>query len=275
MSNTAAAKLAKDSYGLNTTLVQIGNEVDKKAYRNRVLSIWLLAIDSRYDAFRRDLSRGMKGGNFGLDVLTLALTATGSVVAGAADELSAAATGVGGARASLNREVYFEKTLPALVAYMDAERLEIRGQLLQGMNRSIAEYSLEQGFADLWRYQAAGSLDRAISKASDDATNRVSKAQEEYDFSVKTDQCVPSDEVANKRRVLANRLVTETQSADSATRDAAWDRIAMIAAFGGYGDGTVADTDEGKKTQGLQALSYVRDLCTMVSLEDFEAKVFN
>ncbi len=268
----AAVELVSRSYGLDTTLTQIARETDKAAYRNRVLSIWLMAIDARYDAFRRDLSRGRKGSAVGLDILTLGLTSAGSVITDASQELAAAATGVGGARASVDRELYFEKTLPVLISYMDAERLKLRGQIIQGMGRPITEYPLEQGFADLWQYQGAGSLDRAIGNAAHDAGDAIEEA--EYEYSQAVDLCLPQGEAAATRRRLGRALQADLNSEDATTRAAARARLAAAARLGGM-EGAVAATSEAQiEEQGQAALDHLRGLCTATALGTFERTVF-
>jgi hypothetical protein len=263
-----AASLVTKSYGLETTLTRIQTERDKAAYRNRVMSIWLMAIDARYDTFRRDLSRGRKGSAVGLDILTLGLTATASVVGDAAEEFSAAATGVGGARASVDRELYFEKTLPVLITYMDAERLRERARMLQGMGRTIEEYSLEQGFADLWRYQSAGSLDRAIGKAAHEAGDDV--AQAEYDYSLAVELCLPEDEASERRQALGARLLADLNAADATAKAAARANLLKAARLGAIQQADEGDIDK----QQSAALSYLLGLCSPAELDGFETQVF-
>ncbi len=81
--------------------------------RNRVVASYLMAADAKYDQFRGDLSRNVKGGNVAFDLATLGLTGL-ALAPGRRlrEDLAAGATVIGGARASLNRELYFEKTLP-------------------------------------------------------------------------------------------------------------------------------------------------------------------
>lgn len=272
MASDAAVSTAVGTYGMAKTLEQIAQENDKKAYRNRVVSIWLLAIDTRYDAFRRDLSRGRKGANVGLDVLTLGLTSAGAIWDGAASELSALATGAGGARASLDRELYFEKTLPVLISYMDAERLKLRGAIMEGMTRPIGEYSLEQGFADLWRYQSAGSLDRAIGKAAEGAAEEVRDA--EYDYSTAVELCLPTGQQDARRRSIYNRMIAGIPANESAVPDDVLARINRGAALAGK---SAVPTDAplaSKLAQAHAASDHLNTLCKESELDTFESAVF-
>lgn len=272
MASDAAVDVAVGSYGIAKTLEQIQSKLDKKAYRNQVLSIWLLAIDTRYDAFRRDLSRGRKGSNVGLDFLTLGLSSAGAIWDGAASELSALATGAGGARASLDRELYFEKTLPVLISYMDAERLTLRGHIMEGMSRPIGEYSLEQGFSDLWRYQSAGSLDRAIGKAAEGAAEEVAEA--EYDYSTAIELCLPTDQQAARRQSIYKRMIAGTPEDESAVPDDALARANRGAALAGRSAVATDAAVSSKLDQIYAASDHLNSLCKESELDAYEAAVF-
>lgn len=273
----AAVKTIAETYPLATALTDMAAmegqaENRQRAYRNRVLSAWLMAIDMRYDAFRRDLSRGKKGTNVGLDLLTLGLTGTASVWSSAATELSAAATGVGGARASVDRELYFDKTLPVLISYMDAERLRLRGRIMEGMKAKVGDYSLEQGFSDLWLYQSAGSLDRAIGKAAEGAADEREEA--EYDYSQAIEVCWPESAERLRQDKLYARLVKGLDGDTEVPSDAILARYNRAAALVGKAEVATDATDEEKQQQGYHAADYLRTLCTKAELDEFEATVF-
>lgn len=247
--------------------------LEQKGYRNRALSLWLMAIDARYDTFRRDLSRSRKGSNVTLDTLTLGLTSIGSFAGDAAEELAAAATGVGGAKATLDRELYFERTLPVLVAQMDAERLKLRGRIIEGMGREVANYSLEEGFADLWRYQSAGSLDRAIAAAAKDAANSVEQA--DFDYSLAVDLCLPDATLVEARREIGRKLLAGLGPNDPIdARAEARKRLLLAAQASGKGTFALATTTQEEELQKTAALAHLRSLCTSDGLTGFTNTVF-
>lgn len=281
IASDVAVRTALGEYGLAKSLAAIADKADdqkKRSYRNQVISIWMLAIDTRYDAFRRDLSRGRKGSNVGLDFVTLGLTSAGAIWDGAASELSALATGVGGARASLDRELYFEKTLPVLISYMDAERLRLRGAIMEGMSQPIGDYSLEQGFADLWRYQSAGSLDRAIGKAAEGAAAQIEEA--EYDYSEAIGLCLPSAELAERRAAIQRRFNAGFQRGTNRFTGSAEQKAAKVAQFnrgaalGGVGPIPADASDAAIMQQGNEALKELRVRCTEEAIAQYEAAVF-
>ena len=226
----------------------------------------MFAIDSRYNAFRRDLSRHMKGGNIGFDLVGLALTGTASVWSKGADELAAGATGLAGARASLNRELYFEKTLPALVSYMDAERLTVRGQILTGLAQPEATYTIEKLFSDLSRYEAAGSLDRAIAQASSDASAQVAEAKRDYSKAIEV--CDVDDEVGRAR----NSLMVQLQNSGGSSAGIA--AVARAAQRAGMVDAAPA-TDEDTFNAQLDAIAdHLLNVCRMDELDEFRDAAF-
>ena len=158
-------------------------------YRDAFLAVQLGAIDAQYFRFRRDLTAQAKGANFALDLGVLGLTGGGAIAGErAANILSAGGAGLTGAKASLNKEVYFEKTLPALVASMDARRLTLKVAVLQKMRMPIDAYSLSEAIVDLATYQLSASIDGAIEQITGDANTAKEVATQSYTNLVATCQ---------------------------------------------------------------------------------------
>ena len=166
----------------------------KKTYRNRVIASYLTAADARYLSFLRSMSRQVKGANFGLDVAAIGLSSISAIAKGVANELATGSAIAAGTRGSLNKEVYFDRTLPAILSAMEARRLEVRGQIERRMKEdAIDSYTLEQGFADVMRYQMATTLDGAIQEITAAAGEKEDEAQESYRNA--TDSCSPPKEI--------------------------------------------------------------------------------
>ena len=153
-----------------------------EGYRNMMIGTYLMAADLRFNDFRRHLSRQSRGSNFGLDLGILGFAGGASIATSerAANVLSAIAAGLTGTRAALNRDVFFDRTLPALFAAMDGLRTDIRTSIMVNMRRSAVEYPLSVAFADLANYENAGSLDSAIERITGDAVDRADEAQRVY-----------------------------------------------------------------------------------------------
>ena len=173
--------LAQSTYGIETALANFTTAPDKKAYRNRVILYHLAAADLRYLEFRTALSREVKGSNLGLDMAVLGLTGVGAIANSAANELSAAASALTGTRAAINRELYFQQTLPALIASMDASRMKLKIEIVKRMQLPVADYPLEQAFTDVIAYQMSASLDGAIQSVTVAAAADAAQQQRNYD----------------------------------------------------------------------------------------------
>ncbi len=237
----------------------------RKVYRNRVAAAYQMAIDARYFAFRRNLSRNAKGGNVAADLILLGLTGSASIWEKAADELAAAATAVAGARASVNRELYFERTLPALMTIMEAQRLDARTKILRGLAQSEDEYTVQELFADLGIYEASASLDGAIQKASEIAGAEALQAQ--LDYSKAIELCEAPDDVADNRRNLLQQLESGRSS------DAGRQRYARAAVIAGVA-GAQATQDDTTYLQQQQAIAdYLRGICTQATLDVFKQQI--
>jgi len=185
-------------YQMAKALEDMGDLTDatkKRELRNRVAAVYLAAADARYHEFRSALAKDMKGSNFGLDLGVLGLSGLGSIAKGAANEFSAGAAALTGTRASLNKELYFEKTLPALIVSMEANRLKPRGEIMRHLREDdVVQYPLEQAFADIANYQMAASLDGAIEQITTAAGQAAAIEVQNYENALKS--CGPTSEVA-------------------------------------------------------------------------------
>jgi hypothetical protein len=144
-----------------------------EGYRNKIVGTYMMAADLRFAEFRRHLSRQSRGSSFGLDVAILGVAGGASVAAERTANIpSSVAAGLTGTHAALNRDVYFDRTLPALFAAMDSARTEARTTIMVNLRRSATEYPLPVALADIANYELAGSLDGAIERVTAEARSR-------------------------------------------------------------------------------------------------------
>lgn len=174
-----------------------------KAYRNKVIAIYMTAIDDQYGIFRKKLNSQRKGVGLGLTLASLGLNGASPLVGvGSKDVFSALAGGATSARTSLDKELYFDQALPALLAAMDAERLKVKATLLERMREDAAIYSMSQAFIDLNAYQAAPSFERAIDKLTAAANADRSEADTKVETAVRG--CSTDEDLTNARaRIMA------------------------------------------------------------------------
>jgi hypothetical protein len=158
------------------------DEMSQQAWRNAVVLVRMAAADARYQQFRGNLSREMRGANFGIETTILALSAVGTISGQElANALAAGVAALTGARASFQREVYFERTLPALIAGMEVARLEAATRILSNLARGVTDYPMERALLDALAYERSASLDEAIQRVTVQAAAEVQRAQQIYE----------------------------------------------------------------------------------------------
>jgi hypothetical protein len=246
---------------------------ERTTYRNRVVSAYLMAADAKYDQFRGDLSRNVKGGNVAFDLATLGLTGVASRWTSMAKDLAAGATIAGGARASLSRELYFEKTLPTLLSLMDSRRLTVRSDILKGLSEPESIYTMQDAFSDIWRYQSAASIDGAIQQAAAAAAEEAKAAKLDYSKAVAL--CEVSDEVGKGRKDIMRVVEKEARAAAAATDPAKIKEhrtvVQKVAIAAGVANAADAANVEATNAH-LRAISdYLLTICSAETLAAFQS----
>ncbi len=152
--------------------------LSKRDYRDMVIGIRRIAIEARYQAFVGELREARVGVGFGGDLIVLTLGAVGTVVGGAATKsvLAAATAGVAGASASFSKNLFYDQTLPAIIAQMDAQRDMIKLDIAKKLTKDVADYSMGDALLDLQELERVGSIETAIKAITDAATNEAKKA---------------------------------------------------------------------------------------------------
>ena len=114
-------------------------------------------------------------------MLTLGLNLLGTITTGvrAQTNLAASAAGIGGTKAIVDKNYYFEKTVPALIATMNAKRKEILTRIIDGSKQPISDYTFTQAVADTHEYYAAGTLNGAIMTIQGEATAKENRLDNE------------------------------------------------------------------------------------------------
>jgi len=148
--------------------------------RNKVISARLVMINLEYLKWLRTVIADKQLLDTATDVLNLSLNLAATVTGGetAKTVLSAVAAGISGSKTSIDKHYFYEKTMPALVAAMNAQRKTVLERILGGMNSSLEDYSFEQGITDVYEYYQAGTLTGAITAIQADAGSKEKKADE-------------------------------------------------------------------------------------------------
>jgi hypothetical protein len=134
------------------------------AQRDRIIMARLTLIDLHYTDFVQQFSTGKKDFDTGADVTVLTMNAAGALIESATTKgiLHGVAGVVTGTRLSVDKNYFYERTIPVLIGAMDAKRREALIPLYQGLERDETQYPLARAWSDLNRYYFAGTFDGAL-----------------------------------------------------------------------------------------------------------------
>ncbi len=151
------------------------------AKRNEFVSGRLVLINIRYIQFVREFTRERQFLDSAADLLMLSLNLAGAGTGSteAKTILHSVAAGVGGAKVSIDKNYYFEKSIPALAAAMNAERAKVMVRIGEGMSKPLALYPLVDAIVDLQNYFEAGTFLGAINAIQADAGAKKAAADTE------------------------------------------------------------------------------------------------
>lgn len=154
----------------------------RKLLRNEIIYSRLLAIDLQFSIFQEAIYKEGVVSNLTLDILGVGVGAAGGVVSNLTTSqiLSALSGGIAGSKTAINKNLYYERTLPALFSLMIANREKIKIEIYEGLKLDDIVYPLGRGFADLERYYIAGSIPGAIASVNEEAGKKKAEATIEF-----------------------------------------------------------------------------------------------
>lgn len=170
---------AAASGGKMTSYNSETDESRRKAIRNEIVYNRLLAYDLQFSVFQEALYQEGILSNLSLDILGVGVGAAGGVVTTATTSriLSALSGGIAGSKTAINKNLYYERTLPALLSLMIANREKIKAVIFEGLQQEDTIYPLGHALADLERYYIAGSIPGAIASVNEEAGKTQAAAQ--------------------------------------------------------------------------------------------------
>lgn len=161
--------------------------LSQREYRDYVANIYQAAIEANFADFSGRMSSERREIGLGTDIVVNALTTYATVARQSiVNDLSAAATGFAGLRGAVDRNVYADRTMTALITSMEAERSRIKARIADGLTRTATAYSLYDALRDLTQLEAAGSMDRAIADLTTQATEQRQEADRLLASTVRT-----------------------------------------------------------------------------------------
>lgn len=142
----------------------------RKAVRNEMVGGLIYLIDVEYSKYADDVLYSSKAlVDSTLGIATLGLTAGATITGHEATSklLSGIATAVTGSREVIDKNIYLQRTVPTVVAAMDAGRAEQYAVLLAGMKATTLKYPLGEALRDVGEYYHRGTMVRAFSTMAD------------------------------------------------------------------------------------------------------------
>lgn len=146
-------------------------EAPTKAGRDKFITGRLVMMNIRYIQFIRDSTSERQLLDSAVDILAISLNLAGAAVssAGTKTVLAAIAAGVTGSKAVIDKNFYYEKTVPALIAAMNAQRKKVFVEILTGTTKPLEVYPFPQAVTDLHNYYLAGTYLGAIQAIQSDS----------------------------------------------------------------------------------------------------------
>jgi DnaJ-domain-containing protein 1 len=176
---------------------------DNQSERNRLQNKALAVIDLRFNEFVRALAADRADSSATAAGTTLGASTAGAFVDGVKAKTNYAlfAAGVVGAFGIVDKNYFYEKTVPALVAGMRAARAKVLLRMRQGQMEALAHYNGVAALQDLEDYYTAGTVLAAIAevtaRAEDDAAQALGQVRALE---------VPSDAEIAHRKTLSQAI---------------------------------------------------------------------
>ncbi len=136
-----------------------GREETAKYYRNALLEAMIVASDTNTSVHLAGLKATQSNVNLIFGAAALGLTGGAAVApAATAAALAAASTGVQGARALVNEEVYANAFAESIAMLLIEDRRQRARQIRDSYTKSMVEYPIERAIADINEYHERGSV---------------------------------------------------------------------------------------------------------------------
>jgi hypothetical protein len=155
-----------------------------EAERNKFITGRLVLINLNYYKWLRNVTADKQLLDSASDILVMSLNLAATAVGGkeAKTILSAVSAGVAGSKTTIDKYYFYEKTVPALAATMNAQRKQVLINIIKGLDMDLKQYPFEQAVSDLNDYYMAGTFQGAISTIQADAGTKETAANNTINF---------------------------------------------------------------------------------------------
>lgn len=152
----------------------------KQAIRDDVVLNRMHVYDMEFSQFVRALSAGNNSVSLGSDLTAFTLNGLAATTGNAATKaaLAAASTGILAANGAVDKDLFYQKTIPALVAQMSADRAKAAATLIAGLQLPDDQYPLPRAVLDLDALNRAGGINGAVANITNQATDQKKIAED-------------------------------------------------------------------------------------------------
>lgn len=153
---------------------------ERKRIRDLLIYGKMGVIEHDFDDLERQLNSTGNSVSLVGDLAVLSLSGIGSVTGGKSTKaaLSAASAGIVGAQGAISKDLYYQRTLSAILAQMEANRERVRATIFAAMKKPDAEYPLTAAEIDLKQLIRAGSIPASISQITQGANESKQNSED-------------------------------------------------------------------------------------------------
>ncbi|HEV2268669.1 MAG TPA: hypothetical protein VGR92_04350 [Steroidobacteraceae bacterium] len=146
----------------------------RQAIRDELVYGKMQVLEDDFLEFERSLNSAGNYVSLGSDLTVLVLNGVAATTGGATTKsaLAAASAGIVGAQGAVNKDLYYQKTLSAIISQMQANRDKARLTIIQNLKQPDSSYPLNSAEIDLKRLEEAGSLVNAVNDITQQATTQ-------------------------------------------------------------------------------------------------------
>ena len=169
---------------LVTNYFHVATETERRGIRDKIITGRLTLMNLNYNQFVAGFSVTKQTLDASTEITELGLNLATTAVGGAGPKtvLAAISAGVTGSKLALDKNFFFEKTVPVLVTSMNAQRKLALAPILIGMTNSTLVYPLPQALSDLDAYYFAGTFIGALQAIQADAGAKEKVAETNLTF---------------------------------------------------------------------------------------------
>jgi len=236
----------------------VGSEGERREIRGTAVSQRMRFVDAHYALLEDELRRTRSTLDFTSDITIISLNAVGALIGPASTKaiLHAISGGLVGARASAEKNFFFDQSTQVIIPKMQALRAAKRAQIEMQLDLNTTTYPLAKALGDVDQYFRAGSVTMALIALTNDAGAAVKQSEAEVDEIIQSryDRVYAASETQiDLRSALTNRVLLMSDAQ-------AWSLVSMLELASTLGGdpkrnllGGVNDLLQGKEGAALEA----------------------